>query len=126
MIVAGATSGLRVQVQDNDGSGEGLQREADLSGYANATLRVTYERSGLDDASDYVTLDISNDGGANWTELGRFEGPANYSSPQLFAANITGFIAPNTRIRLLSSPSLGNRDLVMFDDVVIELSNDCP
>jgi hypothetical protein len=125
-IVPGATAGLRVQVQDNDGGGEGLQREADLSGYTNATLRVTYERSGLDDASDYVTLDISKDGGVNWTELGRFAGPANFSSPQLFAANITAYIAPNTRIRLLSSPSLGNRDLVMFDDVVIELSNDCP
>ena len=115
----------RARVQDNDGGGEGLQREVNLSAYTSATLRVTYERSGLDDANDYATLDISSDGGKSWTELDRFAGPANFSSPQLSAHNITSYISPNTRIRMLTSSSMGNTDLVYFDDVVIEASN-CP
>jgi hypothetical protein len=125
-IVTSTVSGLRAQVKNQgSGAGEGLQREVDLSAYTSATLRLTHERSGLDDVNDYATLAISSNGGASWTELDRFAGPASVSTPQLSYHNITSYIGPNTRIRVLTSPTMGNADIVFFDDVVIEASN-CP
>ena len=43
-----------MRVQDNDGGGEGWQREADLSTAEEAILTFLYRRDGLDDAADYV------------------------------------------------------------------------
>jgi hypothetical protein len=125
-IVTSTVSGLRAQVKNQgSGAGEGLQREVNLSAYTSATLRLTHERSGLDDATDYATLALSRDGGASWTEIDRFAGPASVSTPQVSFHNITSYIGPNTRIRVLTSPTMGNADIVFFDDVVIEASN-CP
>ena len=58
--------GLRIRNYD-----KGAQREVDLSGATSAVLSFEYRRRYLDEASDYIALEISADGGASWTELDR-------------------------------------------------------
>jgi hypothetical protein len=108
-----------LRVRDNDGGGEGVQREVDLSGYTSATLSLEYRRVGLDGSSDYVTVEVSDNGGSSWTEISRFEGPTNDSTYQSFSYDISAYIASNTRIRFLSSSTLGGQDRVYFDNVEI-------
>jgi len=112
-----------LRIQDNDGSGEGVQRGADLSAYTAASLSFQYRRDALDNANDYVTIAVSRNGGSSWTELGRFAGPTNDSNYVNWSMDITTYISSNTRIRFLSSPSLGGSDRVYFDNIEIVASN---
>ncbi len=111
----------RLQVQDNDGGGEGASRQVDLSSYSSATLSFDYRRNNLDNANDYVTLSASADGGANWTELGRFQGPTNDVNYNPVSYDLSPFIAADTQIRFLGSSQLGSLDRVYFDNVQIEV-----
>ena len=111
-----------LRVRDNDGGGEGVQREADLSSYTSATLNFNYRRDSLDNDNDYVKIDISSNGGSSWSELGRIEGPATDGSYQSFSQNITAYIATNTRIRFVTSSTNGSTDTVYFDNVEIAVS----
>jgi hypothetical protein len=112
----------QLRVRDNDGGGEGVVREADLSGAASATLSFLYRRASLDDAGDYVAVEVSINGAAGpWTEIARFEGPATESAYLSFSQDISTYIAANFAIRFISSPDLGGRDDVWFDEVEIQL-----
>jgi len=127
-------TGGYLRVQDNDGGGEGVYREANLAiggGVAcTATLTFDRQRISLDDTNDFVRVEISGNGGASWNTLYTFAGPA--AGPAITDAafvtegplNIDAYVATNTRIRFLSSPNLGNNDEVRFDNV--QLQNTCP
>ena len=113
----------QLRLRDNDGGGEGVEREARLTGASSALLSLLYRRSSLDNQDDYVALEISSNGAAGpWTELTRFAGPATDSGYQLYMADISAYISSNTRIRLLTSGSLGSQDKVYFDDIAIQCS----
>ena len=114
--------GLRLRVRDNDGGGEGVEREADLSAFTSATLNFDYRRNLLLRSVDYVTVEVSLDGGANWTELDRFAGPASDTSYSSASYDISAYIAADTRIRFLSSSSMLFFSSVLFDDVEIDAS----
>jgi len=112
----------RIRDNGTSGAGAGIRREADLSAYATATLSFDFRRDGPDNAADYVTADVSDDGGATWTELDRFVGEGNGTEDPTYQSrsyDITDFRAPNTRIRFLSSPDFGTQDVVYFDNVEI-------
>jgi hypothetical protein len=67
-------------------------------------------------------VDVSDDGGATWSELDRFEGEGQGTADPTYQSrsyDITGYRAPNTRIRFLSSPDFGQQDIVYFDNVEI-------
>lgn len=120
-IHAHLQDGNVLQIQDSDGGGEGVQREADLSSCTSAQLEFTYRRADLDDDNDYVSVSASDDGGASWVILATYGGLHDDSSPQPSGPlDITSYIASDTRIRFLSSPDLGNQDKVYFDDIEIE------
>ncbi len=123
-IITAHSDGLVARVQDNDGGGEGLEREADLSAYATATLTFTYWRGGLDDADDYVTVEMSSDGGANWTEVERITGPGSDpdASPQSATVDVSAFISATTRLRFVTSPALAANERVYLDNVRICLN----
>jgi hypothetical protein len=107
-------------LRDNQNGGEGVEREADLSGATAATLSFVYRRSSLDNANDYVKLEISSNGSSGpWVELARFQGSATDSAYLPFSQDISGYISANTRIRLITSPTMGNLDLVIFDNIEI-------
>lgn len=107
-------------------NGAGIRREADLSAYTTATLSFDYRRDGPDNANDYVTVDVSNDGGGSWTELDRFVGEGtNTEDPSYVSTSydISAYMSVNTRVRFLSSPDFGNQDVVYFDNVEICVGN---
>jgi len=108
-----------LRVRDNDNGGEGVEREADLSACSAATLSFDYRRKSFDSSSDYVTVDVSANGGGSWTEIGRLAGPADESSYQPVNYNISTAMASNTRIRFLTSSSLGGSDELFVDNVEI-------
>ncbi len=110
-------------LRDNNNGGEGVEREADLSGAVSAKLSFEYRRSGLDSASDYVALEISSSGADGpWVELTRFQGSATDAAYQTFNQDISAYISETTRIRLVTSPTMGNKDTVIFDNIQIECS----
>ena len=125
----GATSGeIRVVVDQGESyvlrvqNSRGIHRGVDLSGASSAVLRFDYRRSDLDNANDYVTVEVSDNGGTSWTELARFRGPQNDSNYQPVSYDISSFATANTRIRLLGSTNLGNNDEVYFDNIEIDYS----
>jgi hypothetical protein len=106
----------QLRVRDD---GYGLWRSADLSGASQATLSLDYKRKNLDSSSDYVTVDVSSDGGSTWTELDRFQGSGSDNLYQNRYYDITAHATADTRIRFLGSSSLGGTDEVWFDDIEI-------
>ena len=111
-----------LRIRDNDGGGEGVQREVDISNYTTAILNFTYSRNSLDGKSDYVHIDASSDGGSTWTEVSRIEGPGTDDTYLPFSKDISSFISNNTRIRFISSSTLGGTDEVYFDNIEIAVS----
>jgi len=112
-----------VRVRDNDGGGEGIERQADLSTYSGGTLSLEYRRQNLDDADDYVTIDVWNTGTSSWDELDRIAGGGTDAAYQSISHDITAYLGTNTRIRFLTSPNMGGTDNVFFDNVEICVSN---
>ncbi|HPL75025.1 MAG TPA: SdrD B-like domain-containing protein, partial [Candidatus Sumerlaeota bacterium] len=97
-----------------------IQRRVNLSGQATATLKYIYRRMGLDDANDYVRVLISGDG-SNFTEIARYT-YANGTGTDNFYREASheipsNLITANTTIRFQTSPSLGNADIVFFDNI---------
>ena len=113
----------RLQLQDNDNGGEGVQRQADLSGAVTASLSYYYRRDKLDDANDYVRLEISANGAAGpWTELVTHAGPGTDGAYLPTTFDITPYISLATRIRMVTSPNMGKNDRVWFDEVELQCS----
>jgi hypothetical protein len=123
-------NGGEVQIDSDGGSNRlrvenasrTIEREANLNGMTSATLSFVYRRVGLDNANDYVAIEASANGGGAWTELARFAGPTNDAGYTAVSYNLTPYIATNTRIRFRSPATLGNNDLVYFDNVDISFS----
>jgi hypothetical protein len=116
-------SNFQLRVRDNNNNGEGVEREASLSGATSAVLSFDYRLAGLDNSSDYVNIEISSNGSVGpWNQLHRLSGPGTDSSYSNFSTDISSYIASNTRIRFISSPDMGNRDAVWFDNVEIQCS----
>ncbi|MGA9347212.1 MAG: S8 family serine peptidase [Anaerolineae bacterium] len=113
--------GLRIRNHN-----KGARREVDLSGATSAVLSFEYHRRYLDGPSDYVALEISADGGASWTELDRFRGPAHDGGVHSVSYDISGYASSNTAIRFISSSWLGSYDdRVYFDNVQVEYAGGC-
>jgi hypothetical protein len=113
----GPAQGLRLQ-----NASRGAWRQADLTNAASALLEFSVLRQGLDDANDTVALELSSDGGASWTEVARYSGPADDAQMQAASLDISAFIAANTALRFIASPNLGAADRVYFDAVKITYS----
>lgn len=100
-----------------------IKRQVNLSGNIYAALSFQYKRRSFDDANDYVSVQISKDGGFNWSELGRFAGPANDSAWQTATFYIQSYAASNTQIRFVTSSLLGSSDILYVDNVQIEYAS---
>jgi len=97
-----------LRLRDNDGGGEGVEREVNLSGASTATLSLLYRRNKLDSIDDRVTIYISSNGATGpWSEIIFFAGGGTDSDYVPFSLDISSFISENTRIRLLTSSTMG-------------------
>ncbi|NNL56457.1 MAG: DNRLRE domain-containing protein [Pseudomonadales bacterium] len=99
-----------------------IERGADLSASASATLSFDYRRVNLENAAHFVAIEVSYDGGSNWNELDRFIGPADdvayiSTSYGLDAASLS----EDTRIRFKTANNgMDDSNQVWVDDVQIE------
>jgi uncharacterized repeat protein (TIGR01451 family) len=117
-----ATGFIRIFVQNLriESNNRIVRRMANLQGATNAVLSFLWRRDGLDDATDYVAIEVSSNGYAGtWTELWRVAGPGTEALFSSTNFNITAYIASNTSIRFVSSATLGAADYVYLDDVKI-------
>jgi hypothetical protein len=112
-------SNYQLRTRDNDGGGEGVEREADLSGAASATLSYVYRRQALDNPNDFTSVQVRLDSGSSWSELTRHQGGGTDGSYQSASHDISAFISSTTQIRILTSPNMGINDIVWFDDIQI-------
>ncbi|MDM3870888.1 LamG domain-containing protein [Porticoccus sp. W117] len=106
----GATSGL-IQVQGDSLRLQGNNtiantfavREADTSAYTTATLNFDFQAIGGLETEDAVLIEVSSDGGSNFTELERIQGISGSASGSR-NYNITNAIAANTQVRIRIAP----------------------
>lgn len=99
-----------------------ISRNADLSEYTQATLRMDYRIESFDGSGDNITLSVSSNG-INWITLHQWIGPLALSTGSV-SYNVTGYMTTNTSIRLLTSSGMANDDLGYFDNVSIEVVNE--
>ena len=103
-----------------------LSRSVDLTGAATATLSFDYRRAGLDNASDYVAIEVSDSATGTFVEIGRITGAGTDGSYLSFSADITPFISADTTIRFVTSGSLANNDSVYFDNIDVSTTSNSP
>lgn len=114
-------SDYQLRIRDD---GNAIEREADLSGYTSAILSFRYRRESLDDADEYLAVEVSGDGGGSWTELARLAGPADDAGYSSFSWDISPFISADTRIRFRTPDGrMRNDDQIWLDDVQIEATS---
>ncbi len=101
----------------------GAWRQADLSGASSAFLSFDYARISLEDVSEYIAIEVSGNGGGAWTELDRFQGPADDTALRYVSYDITPYIASNTQIRFVSSTFNEGNDKFIVDNVEIMYSS---
>ncbi len=109
------------------GAGTSLERGFALGGYTHAWLSFNWARDDLDRALDYVSVDVSADGGASWAEVARFAGDGNdFGLHRGDYHDLSEYASPETRIRFRASPGLGSGDRVLFDNVQFIAWNELP
>ncbi|MEA2563804.1 MAG: hypothetical protein QOH06_5308 [Acidobacteriota bacterium] len=96
-------------------------RQANLSGFASATLTVDFHIRGVE-PDDAAVIEVSNNGGSSYTVLETLTGyTGTYISSRTF--NISAYMASNTRIRFrISSLYGGDDDFFKIDQVRIDAS----
>jgi len=113
-----------LRIRDNFGGGEGVEREANMSGCSTAIFSFEYRRKLFDTSTDGITVDVSGDGGDTWSELASMQGPVDDSSYQSASFDISSYAAVNTRIRFLTFSTM-NIGEFFVDNVNIDASG-CP
>ncbi len=103
---------------------DGLEakREADLSGFAQASLTFDYRRNNLL-AGHHVDVEVSLDG-SSWTLLDQLEGPALDQFYQKTVYDLSPWISGSTWIRFHApaGQGMGNANLIYFDNIEIQLT----
>ena len=110
-------SDARLRIKDNDLA---IERTADMSAYNSATLSYSFRRVNLDNGNDWVAVFI--DDGTTRTEIARYDGSVVSSDAGYTTVthDVSAYVASGTTlVSFESSPSLGNNDVVYFDDVDI-------
>ena len=114
--------------RNNPDPGFGVSRAVDLSSGSGATLSFSYRRGTYDECeAPYadLTLDISSDGGANWSTLKTYAMDGVDSNHTFESFDISEHTSANTQLRFLTHGP--NNDCVFFaDNIEIELAGAAP
>ncbi len=113
-FLGGEMQGLRLQ-----NAGRGIQGFVNLADALTATLNFSYRRKDLDDAGDYVTLEVSRDSGVTWSELGRLTGPATDPGIALASYDVSAYASANFTVRFVTSATFDELDKFYLDFVQI-------
>jgi hypothetical protein len=99
---------------------KGILRGLDLGGMQGAWLQYNWRREGLDNNDDFVTIDISPDGGVTWVRQTRLKGDADdYNTHRGYTHDITPYATADTLLRFKGSNDLGDHDEVFFDNITV-------
>ncbi len=118
---AGGAAAGYIQVTGNTlrieplGAGDSLYREADLSSATSAILSYAYDNTAFGGGTQ-IDVQVSSDGGANYTTLKSYTSLAVASGTDNF--DITAYASANTRVRFLVIAT-NNNDFLFLDDVQI-------
>jgi len=113
MISAGE---LLMNDRPNSGGEPTLAREVDLSSFTSASFSFDYRTFNNLENSDRFDVEVSNNGGANYTVLRSYVNDVNGSD----TFDITAFISSNTRIRLrIENNYGGSSEYILIDNVTI-------
>ncbi|MEZ4865471.1 MAG: S8 family serine peptidase [Caldilineaceae bacterium] len=111
----GALQGLRLQ-----GAAKGALRHIDLTNTSATKVHVAYRRKSFLQTSDYVTLELSKDEGATWTELVRWSGPMTDVEIQHEAYDIASYQGAQVALRFVTSPTMGPDARFYLDRIAVE------
>ncbi len=109
----------------------GVERELDLSAFSSATFSFDFTTSGGVDNDDSILVQVSADGGNNWTLLENITGIGDISGSRSY--NISTYISTNTKIRLRFNTTINSGaccygaspETISFDNVNIDASGAC-
>ena len=107
----GALQGLRLQ-----GMQMGAARAFWLAGAQQLHLGIAYRRKDFAD-TDYVALELSQDGGATWQEAVRFAGAATDAEIQYGNYDLSTYIAREMMLRLVTAPAM-SADATFYVDAI--------
>ena len=110
----GALQGLRLQ-----GADKAIARQLDLSAAADAQLTISYRRKELA-AADFIRVEFSRDGGQNWQEVARLNGPVTDAAIQTATYDLTAYRSATTMLRFSTAPALSAMAKFYLDYVTIE------
>jgi len=96
----------------------GIMRKANLANAKNVILSFDYKRDSLE-WNDYVTVQVSKDNGATWTDLAYLSGWSHDLFYLAASYDISAFASSNTYIRFLSSSTMNLLDSVFLDNIKI-------
>ncbi len=114
--------GARLRVRDNSRQ---IWRAIPLDNADAAWVSFNWRRRNLDRGEDYVTFEVSPDGGENWIELDRFKGDGDdFGMHRGTYYDISEYAGSGTRIRFRAAPGLGGQDEVFFDNVTVQAWTD--
>ena len=114
---------VRLDDYPNTGGHPSVAREVDLSGATTATLRFDFDTSSGVDYDDAVTVEISSDGGANYSTLEVITGITG-TTWQARSFDITAFASSETRVRFRVSNKYGGSNEYFFMNFV-EIESSC-
>jgi len=115
----GALQGLRLQ-----GSTKGALRQVNLADATTANLHLSYRRKGFESEADFVVIELSNDGGNQWQEVGRLAGPVTDAEIQYISYDISAYRSATTLIRLTTSAGFSQQARFYLDTISMDLTLD--
>ncbi len=123
---AGPTSGnariesgeLRLDDRPYANPDPSLARQADLSGFTSANLTFDYRTSSGVDSSDTIAVEISTNGGGNYSVLEYVNGLSGTRSGSK-SYDISGFLSANARIRFRVSQYYGGSNEYFYVDNLV-------
>lgn len=113
----GALQGLRLQ-----GVAKGIWRQVDLADATGAALHLAYRRKAFATAQDFVTIELSSDGGVTWHEIGRLAGPVTDAEIQYVSYDIAAYRSAATAIRLTTSIDFSATARFYVDTISVDLT----
>ena len=115
----GALQGLRLQ-----GATKGALRPVNLADATTANLHLSYRRKGFASEADFVVIELSSDGGAQWQEVGRLAGPVTDAEIQYVSYDISAFRSATAAIRLTTAAGFSEQARFYLDTISVDLTLD--
>ena len=114
-FLSGSAHGIRLQ-----GASKGIQSTISLLQTQGANLTIGFRRKGFEANQDFVAIELSTNGGIDWVELARLEGPATDPLLSTVQYDLSPYLPAELAIRFISSEGLTSTSRFYLDYVQVE------